>query len=92
MVNNKIVHVSEILKVLANPIRLNILYQLEHEEMCSCHMQENLTSISQPALSQHLKILKAHKILIAEKRGQHIFYSISSLEIKKLIISLRDIF
>ncbi len=92
MINSKIINVSEVLKLLSNPIRLGILYQLEHEEMCSCNMLEELISVSQPALSQHLKILKAHKILTSEKRGQHIFYKISSPETKKLIISLREIF
>lgn len=37
-----------------------------------------IVKLSQPAVSQHLKVLKSYKIVIDERRGQEIFYTVNT--------------
>jgi ArsR family transcriptional regulator len=37
-----------------------------------------IVKLSQPAVSQHLKTLKVYKIVIDERRGQEVFYTVNS--------------
>jgi len=45
-----------VLKALADEVRLQILSELRKGEVCACKLPEK-TSVSQPAVSQHLKVL-----------------------------------
>jgi ArsR family transcriptional regulator, arsenate/arsenite/antimonite-responsive transcriptional repressor len=47
-----------------------------------------IVGISQPAVSQHLKTLKASNIVIAERRGQEVFYAINTDYVLALLKSL----
>lgn len=44
--------------------------------------------LSQPAVSQHLKTLKACNLVVAERRGQEMFYSINTRYTLYLLKSL----
>ncbi len=37
-----------------------------------------IVKLSQPAVSQHLKVLKACNLVVDERRGQEIFYDVNS--------------
>jgi DNA-binding transcriptional ArsR family regulator len=41
--------------------------------------------ISQPAVSQHLKTLKACNLVLDEKRGKEVFYSVNVLHMAELL-------
>lgn len=88
----KILEVSELMKVISNSIRLEILCYLEKGEMSVNEIKEKIQGISQPAISQHLNLLKMNKILTTEKRGQHVYYRISDLRVISLMNSIRQIF
>lgn len=88
--------VAEILKVLANENRLLILCELIEGPKTVGQLLENLnnmtksTNITQSALSQHLAVLKAHKILDSTKSGQNITYFINDKRILNVIDVLKD--
>lgn len=68
---------SKLLKAIANPNRLMILCQLKIlGERSVNQLLENL-AISQPALSQHLAVMKEEKLITSKKLGTSIYYSIS---------------
>lgn len=72
----------EVLKALAHPVRLNIVYLLkESESKCVCEIQETQENLSQSNLSQHLKILRDAGIVICEKKGGWVHYSLKNKEI-----------
>jgi len=48
-----------------------------------------IPNITQSALSQHLTLLKAHRILNFKKSGQNVTYSIADKRIGKIINVLR---
>lgn len=81
--------ISELLKVLSNENRLLIVCHLIDRPMTVSELHENLNNLTQSALSQHLSILKAHKILDSNKSGLTITYSIHDKRIVKLIESIK---
>ncbi len=44
--------------------------------------------LSQPAVSQHLKTLKSSNLVIDERRGQEVFYSLNSQHLLRLLKNL----
>ncbi len=52
----------ELLKVLAHPARIRILEELVQGVKCVSDFEETL-DISQPNVSQHLKLLRSHHIV-----------------------------
>ncbi len=89
MLNNHIKEIAELLKVLANENRLLILCNLIEKEMSVSELHEKLSHITQPALSQHLAILKANKILESRKNGLNITYAIKDNRIFNIIEVLK---
>lgn len=67
---------ANLIKAIAEPIRLQILDILSNGELCACDILQNLT-ISQPTLSHHMKALIASGWVIASKRATWMYYSIS---------------
>jgi len=66
---------AEIYKLLANPIRLEILDILEKNETSLDDLSE-IIGIRKPNTSQHLAILRYLKVVKVRKEGQKAFYSI----------------
>jgi ArsR family transcriptional regulator len=52
----------DLLKVIAHPVRIKILEDLVQGVKCVSDFEETL-EISQPNVSQHLKLLKSHQIV-----------------------------
>ncbi|HTX60757.1 MAG TPA: metalloregulator ArsR/SmtB family transcription factor, partial [Methanobacterium sp.] len=68
---------EELFKALGNINRLLIVYRLASGEMEQISVTEmaRIMGLTQPAASQHLKILKTAQILHAKKDGNHIYYT-----------------
>lgn len=76
-----------VLKQLANSKRLLILCSLLSGEKCVGDLA-NMVDLSQSALSQHLAKMRDAGLVSCEKRGQMVFYSISSMEAQALLSTL----
>lgn len=74
-------------QALSSPYRLKILLLLKSKEMDVHHLQEAL-EISQPLVSQHLKVLKNCGLLLESKQGRHVFYKLRSSKINKVLMGL----
>jgi DNA-binding transcriptional ArsR family regulator len=67
---------ADLLGTAGNMQRLKILYLLHaHKEMCVCDLAEVL-SLTDSAVSQHLRKLKDKNVVKARRQGQTIFYSL----------------
>ena len=86
--NDKYTKISEKLKAIAEPTRLKILEMLTKEEMCVCEVINKL-SLSQPAVSHHLKILRQVDLIQDRKEGKWVFYSVNKTAYLKLIQTLQ---
>ena len=69
--------VAELAKLLADPIRVQVLDVLRgHEEaVCQCELHP-LFDVSQPTLSHHLRKLEDAGVVSVERRGRWAYYSI----------------
>lgn len=87
---DRIKEISELLKVLSNENRLAIVCHLIEKPMTVSELHEKLRHLTQPALSQHLSILKANKILDSNKNGLTITYFIQDKRIINIIQALKS--
>ena len=67
--------ISQRFRVLSDPMRLKILYNLKTGEMSVTDIVET-TGGSQSNVSKHLSLLRNAGIVIDEKRGKQVFYSL----------------
>jgi len=64
-------------KALSDPIRRKILLMLKKQDMTAGEIAEDF-DISKPSISHHLNILKQAGMVIDERKGQYIYYSINT--------------
>lgn len=67
---------AEIFKVLANPVRLDIVDVLLDGEKCVCEIQQKLEKYKQPHISKSLARLKAVGLIQDRKEGLNVYYSL----------------
>lgn len=86
-------NISAVLKALAEPLRLRMLSAIATDargESCVCDLAE-LTDVSQPTVSHHLKKLKETGLLLSERRGTWVYYRIAPAR-KGAVTALLDSF
>ncbi len=66
---------TNLLRAIADPVRVRILFALTHESLCVCELSV-LLDMSMPSVSHHLKILTASGILKVRKEGKFACYHI----------------
>ena len=84
-------HVSEILKLMAHPLRMRVLCKLAQGE-CSVGELIDFSGAPQPTVSQVLLKMKAEGLLAARREGRFIYYRIQDARVGKLVRSLKRIF
>ncbi|MCX7620857.1 MAG: metalloregulator ArsR/SmtB family transcription factor [Acidimicrobiales bacterium] len=67
---------SGALKSLADPARWEIVERLAAEELCVCHLVEEL-GLPQPLVSHHLKVLRNAGVVESERYKQWIYYRLN---------------
>jgi len=66
---------AELFKALGDPTRLRIVNALLLAEICVCDVAA-LLGMSQPAVSHHLAVLRAARLVRTRRDGKTIFYSL----------------
>lgn len=64
---------GQMVRVLAEPLRLRILGLLADEELCTCHIVEE-TGARQSNVSNHLRALKEAGLVVSEPSGRYTYY------------------
>lgn len=75
-------------KALSEPNRLKLLKLLLEHELCVCEMVEVL-NISQPLVSQHLKILKTAGLVTERRDGKWVYYRTDETALNKFMDTWR---
>ena len=65
----------ELLKIMAHPVRLQIVKELENRKVCNVTQLTELLEVPQSTVSQHLSKMRG-KILRSERRGLEMYYYI----------------
>lgn len=72
------------MKMLANRGRLIVMCKISKRPYSVSELVL-LTGMSQPALSLHLAKLREEEMVMTERRGKEIYYSIASQKLKELV-------
>ncbi len=65
---------QRVFEALSSSVRRKILAYLAHTELNAGEIASRF-AMSKPSISQHLSVLEAAGLIVAEKRGQFIYYS-----------------
>lgn len=72
------------LRALAHPMRLSIMRRLAASpETCACDFTK-VFAVSQPTISQHLKVLRESGLVHTRRRGTQICYSVRPENVNRL--------
>lgn len=74
---------TSVLKALAEPNRWRIVELLSCEELCVCHLAEDL-DLAQPLVSHHLRVLRDAGLVESEKHRQWTYYRLRRSELEAL--------
>ena len=75
---------SELFRVLADETRVKILYLISRDELCVCDLAAAL-EMSMPAISHHLRVLRAMRLVKYRRDGKMICYSLTDEHVSQLI-------
>ena len=67
--------VEGMLRVLSDPLRLQIVALLATEQLCTCHLVE-LTGARQTNISNHLRVLRQAGLVTTEPAGRFTYYQL----------------
>jgi DNA-binding transcriptional ArsR family regulator len=84
----QVLAVAEIFKTLSDPTRLRILSRLAGGETCVHELCASLT-MSQPAVSHQLRLLRVARLVRPRRAGREIFYSLDDGHVMSLVAAAR---
>jgi DNA-binding transcriptional ArsR family regulator len=76
--------VNETFKALADPTRRHILKLLRERDMTAGEIAGRF-AISKPSVSHHLNALKQARLILDERQGQNIVYSLNTTVIQEVM-------
>jgi ArsR family transcriptional regulator, arsenate/arsenite/antimonite-responsive transcriptional repressor len=79
-----------LLKVLAEPLRWRIAELLAAEELCVCHLAEEL-GVAQPLVSHHLKVLRDAELVTTERWRYWTYYRLNTDRVTDLVADLASL-
>jgi len=75
---------AAIFHALGDPTRARIVSSLLHEELCTCDLAE-LTGVTESAVSQHLRVLRALRLIKSRRAGKQVFHSLDDAHVALLV-------
>ena len=78
------------LKALAEPLRWRILQLLGAEELCVCHLVDEL-GVAQPLISHHLRVLREAGLVSSSKHRYWTYYRLRPEALRDLGRAVTDL-
>ncbi|OIO94469.1 MAG: hypothetical protein AUK03_06685 [Anaerolineae bacterium CG2_30_64_16] len=78
---------AKLLKLLAHPMRLQILDLVRRSEECVCHLSAVLDK-PQPYVSQQLAILREAGLILDRKEGTNVFYGLGGKDVANTLTAV----
>ncbi|GLY69959.1 ArsR/SmtB family transcription factor [Amycolatopsis taiwanensis] len=76
---------GDLLRALAAPVRIAIVLQLRDAERCVHELVEAL-DVTQPLISQHLRVLKSAGVVRGERRGREVVYRLADEHLAHIVV------
>ena len=80
---------AELFKLLSDRTRLRLFWLLCHCEECVLNLSV-MMDMSSPALSHHLKLLKACGLITSRREGKKTYYALNRELLEKVSVRLRE--
>ncbi len=71
---------ARLLRLMAHPVRLEILATVRQSDECVCHLSASLKK-PQPYVSQQLAVLRKKGLITDHKEGTNVFYGLAAGEV-----------
>ncbi|MFD9080804.1 ArsR/SmtB family transcription factor [Streptomyces erythrochromogenes] len=81
---------TDLMRVLADPLRLRIVALLARETLCTTHLVEE-TGAKQTNLSNHMRVLREAGVVETEPCGRYIYYRLRPEVIEALAGQFADL-
>lgn len=75
---------AELFGALADPTRAKIVHILMRQELCTCDLSA-VVGITESGVSQHLRVLRALRLVKSRRAGKFVYYSIDDAHIALLV-------
>ncbi|MBF4560773.1 helix-turn-helix transcriptional regulator [Microbacterium sp. VKM Ac-2870] len=82
---------ANLFKGLAHPLRIRILELLAADSELSVADLQRETGLEASHLSQHLSVLRRHRLVESERRASHVFYRLSDPLVANLLTAAREL-
>lgn len=80
-----LVAAGDLLRALAAPVRIAIVLQLRVSERC-VHELVDALGVSQPLISQHLRVLKSAGVVSGERTGREVVYRLVDSHLSHIVV------
>jgi DNA-binding transcriptional ArsR family regulator len=88
----KAAEAARLLRLLANENRLLLLCHLAGEGEMSVGALAEAVGLSQPALSQHLALLREDGLVATRREAQAVFYRLAEPKVARILAVLRELY
>jgi DNA-binding transcriptional ArsR family regulator len=78
------VDLAETFRALADSTRAKIVHALMDQSLCVCDLAQ-VVGVSEPAVSQHLRLLRSLRIVRGRRMGKMVFYSLEDSHVRSLL-------
>nr|WP_228717693.1 metalloregulator ArsR/SmtB family transcription factor [Allosaccharopolyspora coralli] len=80
-----LVAAGELLRALAAPVRIAIVLQLRSDACCVHELVEAL-GVTQPLISQHMRVLKSAGVVQGERHGREVVYRLADEHLAHIVV------
>jgi DNA-binding transcriptional ArsR family regulator len=81
---------AELFGLLSNPNRVRLVEELSRRGEMDVNSLEQELGISHSAVSQHLTLLRAHRVVTERREGRHVFYRLTQHGLAEWILQGLD--
>jgi DNA-binding transcriptional ArsR family regulator len=78
---------AELFGLLSNPNRIRLIEELSRRGEMDVTSLEGELGISHSAVSQHLSLLRAHRIVSERRDGRHVYYRLTQYKLAEWVLS-----
>ena len=81
---------AAVVRALADPMRKQIVELLAREQLCTCHLVDELGA-TQTNVSNHLRVLRAAGLVASEPAGRYTYHRLLPERLQQLSAELADL-
>lgn len=78
------VELAETFRALADSTRAKIVHALADQPLCVCDLAQ-VAGVSEPAVSQHLRLLRSLRIVRGRRQGKMVYYHLEDAHVRALL-------